>query len=96
MTLKAWALVDNAGTLIKSFNIATHTKPQTGWYAFTFTNAMASTNYVVNVNWYNNASVFLAGLSPISTTGCTVRSNAISGGAATDFPSSPLLMEWYE
>lgn len=48
LTLKAWAhIVGGTGAILKSGGISGVTRSGTGGYTFTFTNNMASVNYVV-------------------------------------------------
>ena len=54
--VKAWAYVVS-GTIVASFNITSVSKPGTGRYLFTMTNALADTNYTVNITGSGQVSV---------------------------------------
>lgn len=49
LTLKAWAHVSSAGTLLKSMNVTSITKGTAGIYTVNFTAAMATSTYMAKL-----------------------------------------------
>lgn len=92
LNLKAWAYVKADGTLIRGLNVASVVKGGTGNYTFTFTAAMASTDYVARLTT-EKPGMYVGSLGSKTTGGCIGVMLTANGWAATDGAG---LWEFYE
>jgi len=102
LTLKAWVqFVGSTGAIIKSANVASVVRSATGAYTITFTNAMATTTYVVRMEGEHD--VANKGISLVLTVAagklvgsCQIETHKVDGGsaAATRDMSGPVVEFW--
>lgn len=94
-TPKAWVVFSgNDGTIRSSFNVATVARNTAGDYTITFSNALASSNYTVNISIsYDNTTPYMvcshAKSQPApSTTAFGVKTYRLVGSTPTQFDAS--------
>lgn len=92
LNLKAWAYVKADGTLIRGLNIASVVKGSTGNYTFTFTAALASTDYVGRITT-EKPGMLVGSLGSKTAGGCVGVVSNMNGWTVAD---GGALWEFYE
>lgn len=82
LTCKAWVQFSSAGAVIKSSNVTSVTKGGAGVYTVVFTNAMATTTYMLEAFGIRATNTVAAITTEATTAQCDV--NLYNGGAASD------------
>lgn len=89
-TIYIKAYVKNSGTTLDvQKNIASVTNPSVGTYTYTFTSAMSSANYIINVNVLASGSGWYAFTTTQSSTGFTINTGYINGDYGYTKPTNP-------